>query len=89
MLALLTERRSNTASPLSSQMTASPSIAGLTTQQAVGEQTDLRQNPEKFQTRWSQTYSAQTHLSENVPQPVEHKPTVQFRNRNFTAHGRF
>ena len=49
MLALLTERRSNTASPLSSQMTASPSIAGLTTQQAVGEQTDLRQNPEKFQ----------------------------------------
>ena len=45
MLALLTERRSNTASPLSSQMTASPSITGLTTQQAVGEQTDLRQIP--------------------------------------------
>jgi len=34
----------------------------LTTQQALRAQTDLRQNPEKLQARWSQTYSAQTPL---------------------------
>jgi hypothetical protein len=69
VLALLIECWSNTANALSWHR-RSP---GLTTQQAFGEQTDLRQNPEKLQARWSQTYSAQTPLSENVPQPVEHR----------------
>ena len=35
-----------------------------------------KQNPEKLQARWSQTYSAQRPLSENVPQPVEHRCPV-------------
>ena len=54
------------------QRFASPSIA----QQDLGAQTNLRQNPEKLQARWSQTYSAQRPLSENVPQPVEHRCPV-------------
>jgi hypothetical protein len=51
-----------------------PRVGGrLTAQQDLGEQTDLRQNPEKFHDRWSHTYSAQMPLSGKVPQPMEHR----------------
>jgi hypothetical protein len=45
----------------------------LIAQQDLREQTAFRQKPEKFHDRRSQTYSAQTPLSGNVPQPVEHR----------------
>jgi hypothetical protein len=51
-----------------------PQVRGrMTAQQDLGEQTDLRQNPEKFHDRWSHTYSAQMPLFGKVPQPLEHR----------------